>query len=738
MAKDTQDVSRNQWAYGNLHALDDLPNGDSRVGQALHEYAHQIDVNRQALHWRRVAGWIENILFGMGRQYIKDLLVSRISRDSGDNLSLQAEVAKDIPNPVNDLLGNYIEPNIGLLTENRPRPRVTPKSDAREDQIASELSELTLEYLWEKLDLPEKHREMARLMLYCGVTWLEVVYDPMIPRYMKVPKTEEVPGLTVPGPGGRPITLPVKRQVPVLDEKGRAVFLDEDGVQYGDVTASMISPFEMHLPPTHEWNGPKMGWILREWYAPLEYLHDFYGGDKKLKGAYKKNGWYLENLPRVGDYNVQNLPLWWWERLTEMIEGSGNSLYMGTPDQWSGHTVVRVFDRRPNPKWLKGRTIITAGDQVLYDSPPEIGARAYNARWPNRWHPYIRYRWEGMPGSVYGRSLVSKLLPKLKRINSIDATAIMWRRTVPMGSWILPKGSHVVEDFFSGMPGSVFEYDPRRTMRQEPKPIYPPGFPSAILEERATQIAEMEAIAGTQEILRGQRPVGTTSAAMLDLLRKQALASRSPILQSWDESLQATGTALLQETIKHVRDDASYLERIRILAREKVSRMSIEKFSGEDLSDNVIVRVDTASMTLQSKEAKAARTVEFLQFATNLTQLPLTLQQQVLDGLGFTASLDPQGPDTTRAKAMISWIKQNRFDIVKVFPEDNPYVFHELLVNEIKSEAFLDLSPEQQNVFIQMVELYRREVELLQKQEIEMQIRMAQLQQGAVPGGKGE
>jgi hypothetical protein len=675
---------------------------------------------------------MENIFFGLGRHYVDDLLASRLTADSsGDNLRIAKEVTRNIPRPTNDLLGRYIETNISLLTENRPRPRVTAKSDSRDDKMAAELSELTMEYLWEKLDLPEKHRNLARLCLYTGTAWLEVIYDPLQPRYVTIPQMEEVPETI--SPEGKPIRLPTTRRVPKV-EGGRAQYAT--GTQYGDITASIISGFEMHLPTVHYWNGPEMAWIMRETYIPVELLKDKYGGSRNTKKTTKQNGWFLDSLDKTVGENIHNLPLWWWERMSDMVEGPGPSLYVGTHEQWEDYAIVKVLDRRPSQKWPNGRTVIVAGDQLLYDSPKEVGARAYHPRWPTRWHPYIRYQWEPQPGSIYSRSLVSKLLPKLKRVNSIDTTLIMWRRTVPIATWLVPKGSSPVEDIFSGRPGQFWEYDPRRTQSAKPEPVYPPDYPKTALEERQQQLAEMESIAGTEEILRGQRPTGVTSAAMLDVLRKQAMASRSPILQSWDESIQTTGTSLLQETIKHIGpEDSNYRDRIRILARERASQYSIEKYSGTDISDNVVVRVDTAASAMVSKEARQARAIEFLQYLPNLMQAPVTLQQAILEELGFKDTLDPSGPDVQRAKLLISLIKQERFDLVIPFPEDDPFVIHEILVNEMKAESFLDMPPAQQMHLVKLIQLYEREILMIQKKQQEMQMRMAaQAQQMQIEG----
>ena len=723
-----QDATSN-WKKGRLHAIDDIPNGAEGLGGAIMTYADEVNTNRNSRHWVRAVQWVENFLFSIGRQYVDDILISRLSRDTAGQQSIIQDAADDIPKPVNDLLGRYIETNIALLTENKPIPRIEAKSGRAEDEDAAQLSELTMEYMWEALDLPEKHREVARLILHCGICWMEIIYDETIIRRITVPDTEKSKTSIMPGVGAGGIEIPVPRDVELHDEHGAPIYTDK--VEYGDISARIVSPFEMHLPTVHWWDGEDMGWVMREYYTSKDMLIDKYEHRPGLKLT-KKAGWDLTALKEAGSTNVRNLPIWWWERLADIVEGPGPSLYVGTPETWDDFVTVRVFDRKPNTKWPRGRTIITVGDQVLYDSPKKRGARAYDPRWPDRWHPYIRFRWEAMAGNIHGRSLVAKLLPKLKRVNAIDTTMIMWRRTVPMSAWVIPKGAQPIEDQWLGRPGQIWEYDPRRTAGAAPEPIYPPPYPAAAAEERQQQIQEMEAIAGTEEILRGQRPTGVNSAAMIDILRKQALAGKSSILQSWDESLQKEGSIILQEVIKNIRDDDRYAERLRVLARGQVSTLAIRSFSGSDLSDNVMVKIDTASMALSSKEAKQAKAIELLQYV-GIDKMDPGLKTKVLEEIGYKDTMIPQGADYSRVKRIMAWIRQEAYNMIIPMPEDDPFIFYEMLVEEMKSDGFHNLNEQQQQILLVLIDLYRKQAELKQ-QNLMMQQQAAQ--GGAPPGGQ--
>jgi hypothetical protein len=711
-----------KYMQGQLNLIDDMEPGSPQLASAIRSYCESINNNRQSYKWVQAVQWIENILFGLGRQYIDDLLVARISRDTDGNLSVNRDFAKRVPRPVNDLLGTYVETNISLLTENRPQPRITAKTDDRDDVKKAELAELVIEYMWEALNLPEKHRELARLCMYCGYAFMETFYDPTEPRHLAVPKTEETSPMQIIGPEGTPIDLPMKQTSQVLDERGAPVY--DAKVEFGDIRCNIVSPFELHFPQVHWWED--IDWVIKESYLPISILKDRYTHAELKPLLNKKNGWDLSVLDTLTNDNIQSLPIWWWERMTNVIEGPGPTIYVGTPELWNDHSVVRVFDRKPNPKWPRGRTVITVGEKVLYDSPKANGARAYDPRWPHRWHPYTRYRWEAQVGSILGRSLVSKLLPKIKRINAIDTTLIMWRRTVPIATWIMPKGTSPIEDIHSGKPGRYIEYDARKTGGAAPTPVNAPAYPEAALVERDQCLKEMDRIAGTEDVLRGERPQGVNSAMMLDTLRKQALSSRSPVLQAWDESVQVTGSAILQEVQKHVTADFHYEERLKILSREKASRFTIDSFSGADLSDNVIVRVDTASQAMLSKEARQERALEVIQYAPGFVQLPNTLQAKLIDELGWPDTLSPKSPDIGRAQILMSFIKSNHFDLAIPMEEDDAEVIHDLLVEELKSESFFDYTPDQMNKLNELIQYYKQEIERIQRSQLQMQFDLQQ------------
>ncbi len=286
---------RKQFLSGNMNHIDDIVNGDAALANAIAIYENVYDGQSLSINWQRAMRWVENILFTTGRHYLDEILVNSLTKTTEGDLAVIRDFARQVPKPTNDILGRYIETNVALLTENRPRPRVLSKSDRSEDQSAAELSELTLEYLWEALDMPHIHRQLARILLVCGVAWLEVAYDPSRPRRIPVPETELQKSVVSPVglPGAPPVPLPIPQNVPKIDPlTGKPIFTEQ--VEYGDITSRIVSPFEMYLPPVHSWNGNDLGWVMREYYVSKSSLIDQYTA--KGLSLTKKDGWHLENL----------------------------------------------------------------------------------------------------------------------------------------------------------------------------------------------------------------------------------------------------------------------------------------------------------------------------------------------------------------------------------------------------------------------------------------------------------
>jgi predicted polyphosphate/ATP-dependent NAD kinase len=71
---------------------------------------------------------------------------------------------------------------------------------------------------------------------------------------------------------------------------------------------------------------------------------------------------------------------------------------------------------------------------------------------------------------------------------------------------------------------------------------------------------------------------------------------------------------------------------------------------------------------------------------------------------------------------------QKEFDKLTPLPDGDPYVFHELLVNELKADTVYDMDGEQFQALIMLIKQYRQMIQIQEEQALQMQMLMASIQ----------
>ena len=64
-------------------------------------------------------------------------------------------------------------------------------------------------------------------------------------------------------------------------------------------------------------------------------------------------------------------------------------------------------------------------------------------------------------------------------------------------------------------------------------------------------------------------------------------------------------------------------------------------------------------------------------------------------------------------------------------PEDDPYVFSDFLIQEVKSESFRDYNFQQQQILLKLIDLYKQQIELREQQQMKLM-----MMTGQIPGGE--
>jgi hypothetical protein len=704
------------------YALTMIPHEEEEDRLKLETAYRYMQDDLDSQKWVRAMGWFQNHSFAAGNHYPNYRFTgSAMVFDPGianpnPSGNMSGRISQPmIPKTSDDKLIRPLESSISQMTEQRPYPRVTPNSDRPEDQDAAILSEIVLDLYWEHpLRLPARLRSIGAILCLQGTASLEIQYEEtdqsiFVPEYEEVDEEDPIAQETYKS------RRPTGQDVPMFRR---------------DLKAKVFDSFQLQPNPSATDDPETLLWMTRSSYEDIGWIKLMFDRDEK--------GFYPENLDRINPEYSSQSPLYWRERVRDLIEMPESSYaltgkkYAASEGVTPNQARFSVADVRPSIAFPQGRTQVYAGGVLLYCGK----ARAYNERYPWRWHPHSIFRHWGQPGRFWGVPLFSKLVPLQRRINAIDALVQINRQYMVLGQWLIPKQSRVPDGAMSGNPGAEIRYNASTTgakpERMEHKPL-----PQELLAERDMCERSIELIAGTAGMLGNEMGSGMRAASMLDILKKNAMAAKTNFFQGLEESIESVGQNILIEVSVNVAEaDEQMTNRIRAAAREH-SLAAIKSFVGRDLRDNVFVKIDIASRLLRTIEAEREQLLQWFQFKQG--QLDPTEASVFVEKMGWSEFSKKDGPDYRRARKMVSRISDG--DLAAFRPIDgldNPTIFMEVFREELLSDRVNDYPEPVVAKLFEAFDAYSQmaaqQAAAQQQNQIALTSQMARAEKGVFPG----
>jgi predicted RNA-binding Zn-ribbon protein involved in translation (DUF1610 family) len=210
--------------------------------------------------------------------------------------------------------------------------------------------------------------------------------------------------------------------------------------------------------------------------------------------------------------------------------GTGSHFsYLGTA---GSNTVEGVTEYeiwiRPNKEFPKGWVMRVLGDQGpqilhLEDTEAIPGPIPYVDIEGNPLFPFLHAQYEHMGGRLYGRSAISPLIQKQDQLNQLDSLAQLCLQRMANPVWVVPEGAGIGP--LTGEPGLLVTWNPLLAGGSgAARPTREPGMdiPQSIFALRTQILADIEALSGTFDIFKGQKPAGVEAFSAI-----QALIERS-------------------------------------------------------------------------------------------------------------------------------------------------------------------------------------------------------------------
>jgi hypothetical protein len=197
-------------------------------------------------------------------------------------------------------------------------------------------------------------------------------------------------------------------------------------------------------------------------------------------------------------------------------------------------------------------------------------------------------------GKFYSDSTITDLIPLQRELNRTRSQIIESKNMMAKPQLLAPKGS-IQPRKITSEPGQVIEYTPGLT---PPSPLPMQGLPAYVLQEVDRLMQDMDDIAGTTEMSRGQNPSQVTAYSALSYLQDQSETKLSASVASVEEFVEKIARLYLKYVVYYWDIPRT----VKAVGKDKMIEVSAWK--GSDLKGNVDIRVEAGSAIPLGKQQR--------------------------------------------------------------------------------------------------------------------------------------
>lgn len=528
--------------------------GDEELASRLNEIYQQQSKTRYLLE----RDWLLNIAFFLGHQYL-----------FYNNRATRLEYPK-VPSWRVRLVFNYIKPivlsQVARLLKARPTMNVLPGSKEDSDAAAAKVAEKVLDYIWRKLKIPMKLRQLAMWFSTATTTFLKVEFDPSAGDIMEidVPDTDKAgnpkyafqtdeAGQPVVGEDGQPVVAPAMKK---------------QSVPLGEISVEIITPFEIYVPDSAtDLDSPSCPWVMIcKFYERSEFLRRWPEAEGKVNFATKepaRQSFYEATiLSAFSNYNTGS------DQQKGQLEGIACQEWIFKPDANHRHSTrvviadKNIISKYEDPELKGGFPVFAFGDIVI-------------------------------PGRFWHDAVVQDLRPLNKEYNRTKSQIVEIKNLMAKPKWTVPRGAGIKDTAITDEPGEVIMFN--GTIR--PEPTRPPEIPQYVFDHAQKILDDMQNISNVRSV--AVRPPGRiTSGVAIAAMNEQDDSAFGPTAVDFENSLESVARRILYLISQHYKEERL----VQIMGRN--GEADVFDFKGSDIGENFDVIVQTGSSLPRSKVAK--------------------------------------------------------------------------------------------------------------------------------------
>jgi predicted RNA-binding Zn-ribbon protein involved in translation (DUF1610 family) len=360
----------------------------------------------------------------------------------------------------------------------------------------------------------------------------------------------------------------------------------QEKVAFGKGCTDVLSPLEIATPNSYG-HLEEMPYIIRK--------------------RWRAKTWYERYAPELAKtLNWETQPT---DRSLQLLRGISTGVDIGpspgamgwgnTPGpEEDGKTEYELW-YRPDPDWPEGAVVRFTDDGQLIELPSENLPGPLPNVLPDgtRLMPFLHTRYEIVGGRFWGRSILDRLITKQDQINQIDALIQLIIQRCANPVWMKPKGSEVRR--LTGEPGLVFDYSVVGN-NAKPERISGEDVPSSLFRIREGFYQDFESLAGTYDVIKGQKPSGVEAFSALQLLVERSQSRYGPVLAARGRTYRDWYSMAIELERQYGPDERVWT------ALGPNQTWTFEKFKHAELQGAVRILVEDGSQTPKTSLGKRA------------------------------------------------------------------------------------------------------------------------------------
>jgi hypothetical protein len=579
--------------------------------------------------------WFINSAFLAGRQ--------NVSWHPIQNRVVDSQILRPAPSHRIRITINRILPKIrariAKFVKNRPSPVVVPASTDREDKLNARATQKVLDYLWRRLNLETKYRQVLVLSAQTGKAFWWLSWD-----------ETAIGQIRVTGPDG---------SMQVISQP------------MGDPRVEVGSAFEVLVADPGISRTAEQPWIIR---AKRRSVKDAKARFPKIAASISPDS---------------DTEIFHYQRKTATLSPRGSDNFLSSvtesaTQKGDGFVTVKEYFEKPCPSYPKGRYAVVVGDQLArYES--ELPYEFYTMENP---YPVIEFTDIPIEGNFWTPTLVEQLIPIQREYNLIRSKIAEHIRLNAFPKLLVAEQHRLPPNAWNSESGEVIPYVAIPGV-DKPQILSPHPITGDAWRHMDSIRGEFEDVAQIHAVSEGQTGQ-TTSGFQANLLQEANDLVHGPDIRTHEMALEDAFVKL-----RKLVQLGYPVERLITVAGRNYEP-DVFEFSASQIDENADIRVETGSALPRLTYARIQSVLEMWDRGIFGNQQDPEVQRRVLDLLelgDIQAQQEFSRRDEDKARLENMELRDGK-PVEMPMPWDNHEIHWSLHTDQLKSPETRNWDPQ--------------------------------------------